>query len=233
MKTMINAAKSSVGWFQWGELLDWDWYSVTYMLTEMEQQQGWWQHNATHHTRRWEYPWVMQQLRPWGKQDMILDAGGGKSSMTLALARVAKQCTLVDIDQPSLDYMREHTEPEHELRLVYGDMAALPWDAPQFDKTVCISSLEHIGMKYVPIALKEMLRVTKPGGLVLLTTDIMWQSSDKQMSIPEWQWLVGQLGLTMPPIRSDTPIHAMIDVPPYVVAWAKLERAASLEERKE
>ena len=60
---------------------------------------------------------------------------------------------------------RERIPCEFEV----GDAEDLPYPNEYFDKVVCSSSLEHF--KNDVKALKEMNRVLKPNGVVILTTD--------------------------------------------------------------
>ncbi len=52
----------------------------------------------------------------------------------------------------------------------YADVRHLPFEDSSYDKVLSISTIEHIDDD--ALALHEMLRVLKPGGLLLLTTEL-------------------------------------------------------------
>jgi len=55
-------------------------------------------------------------------------------------------------------------------KFVKADMCALPFEDNYADYVECSDAIEHIGMRMVPTALKEMYRVLKPGGKLGLET---------------------------------------------------------------
>jgi SAM-dependent methyltransferase len=67
-------------------------------------------------------------------------------------------------------------------RFVHGDARAMTFQDNEFDVATCMSTIEHIGLVRTPYntdkiedpdgdfkAMKEMIRVVKPGGLIILT----------------------------------------------------------------
>lgn len=58
------------------------------------------------------------------------------------------------------------------LRLEVEDATALSYPDASFDNVVCVSVLEHIGHEQDAVALHEMWRVLRPGGILHLTTDV-------------------------------------------------------------
>jgi SAM-dependent methyltransferase len=58
------------------------------------------------------------------------------------------------------------------LELAVADAAALPYADATFDCCACISVLEHVGRGPDAAALAEIRRVLKPGGTLVLTTDV-------------------------------------------------------------
>ena len=58
------------------------------------------------------------------------------------------------------------------LDLAVADATALPYDDESFDGCACVSVLEHIGSGRDAVALSEMWRVLRPGGMLVLTTDV-------------------------------------------------------------
>lgn len=139
-------------------------------------------HREWHPHRFWEYASVLQQLTMLGvpRDAEMIDLGSGASFFDPLLARmypllcctdnmqygdisqeVAIQRQAYDISLPcwNLD-MQDMREG-----VIYG------WgDATnKFDVTMCISSVEHV--EDHDAAFGEMVRITKPGGLIFITSD--------------------------------------------------------------
>jgi len=151
-----------------------------------------------------EVPWVLRRLpRPLGR---LLDVG-------TAFAPIAYQRQLVrlaaderhgvDLAPFALDGVVSHA----------ADVRALPFEDASFDRVVCISTLEHIGLdteRYVGpdgrprdesgdlTALRELGRVAAPDGRVLVTVPggaagtFDWF---RQYSVEAWTRLVAGAGL--------------------------------------
>ncbi len=107
---------------------------------------------------------LAQQLSGWAPVSgaVALDVGGGPGWAAEALEELGARCVVVD---PDLGEIRSRGAPP--CRVVAGDGRALPVRSASVD--ICVSSnvLEHVAE---PEALAdEMLRVTRPGGTVLLS----------------------------------------------------------------
>jgi ubiquinone/menaquinone biosynthesis C-methylase UbiE len=91
----------------------------------------------------------------------VLEIGGGRSGMAALLYPQAEVVTL-DID-PSL-------APSHSGRanFVCGDARNLPFEDGSFDLATLFDVLEHIPEDHLATA--EAVRVTRPGGCVLVST---------------------------------------------------------------
>lgn len=70
--------------------------------------------------------------------------------------------------QPAIDLLN----PERNIKQVHGDALALPFEDNTFDRVVCVSVLEHIAEGHIK-ATQEAIRVLKPGGMALLTMDVV------------------------------------------------------------
>ncbi len=113
-----------------------------------------------------------------GVGDQVLEIGGGRSGMAFHLYPGADITTL-DID-PALAEQQPANAPS---RFVCGDARALPFADNSFDVVTLFDVLEHIVEDGA--AAREALRVTKPGGYVLVTTpDLNWH-------YPVHRWLRG------------------------------------------
>ncbi len=126
-----------------------------------------------HPSKRWEYPWALEQvsLHPGCR---VLDAGCGGSIFPCYLAHRGMRVSAVDYCLPPGIAGRD-TGVEY-LR---GDLCHLPFADQTFSLVFCISVLEHLPREKQPLALQELRRVLCPGGLLLLTTDFHRHAAEK------------------------------------------------------
>lgn len=143
-------------------------------------------HREWHPHRVWEYASMMQQLDELRvpKDAAIVDVGSGGSFFPPYLATVGGYRNLSLTD--SMGY-GDITKDVAIHRSHYGvvlplydllveDMAALPTD--EFDVTMCISTIEHVAADKHDKGLRELHRITKPGGYLFITSDFfrdLWQ----------------------------------------------------------
>jgi SAM-dependent methyltransferase len=116
---------------------------------------------------RWSRP-VAAEFVSWlpvPAQRAWLDVGCGTAAVTQAILRAAQPASVVGVD-PSDGYVgyarRYVTDPRASFEP--GDAMALPFAAPRFDAVV-----SGLVLNFVPdpaAAVREMARVTTPGGLV-------------------------------------------------------------------
>ncbi|KAK4617530.1 hypothetical protein CLAFUW4_12636 [Fulvia fulva] len=98
----------------------------------------------------------------------ILDIGSGPGSITIGFARLASEGHVIGGDiVPEVLKEGEALAKEQNIKNISFqqiDANALPFEDASFDITFCHQVLQHVGD---PVGiLKEMRRVTKPGGIV-------------------------------------------------------------------
>ena len=129
-----------------------------------------------------EYPWLISHIQPG--QGKFLDAGS-----TFNFGDILAHSVLADKDVYIYTYYPESNNfANKRISYVYGDLRELPFKDDCFDQVVCHSTLEHIDMdnsmygyeishlqdsqnksfEYLNV-IKELVRVAKPGGQILLT----------------------------------------------------------------
>lgn len=118
-------------------------------------------------SRYLELPETMQELaaRPG---ERVLDLASPKL-LAVALARDGVEVVSVDQLEPEIDAWRKLTAGEPRVALQVADGRALPFADADFDHAYSVSVLEHIPEPGDEQALRELARVTRPGGRVVVT----------------------------------------------------------------
>lgn len=111
-----------------------------------------------------------EPLNVTGVRPRVLDGGIGTGALSSALARVLPtrfKLDGVDLSFPMLERasgnLRDHANIDVTLR--HGDVRTLPYNDGVFDLAMTTHVLEHLVDPR--IALKELVRVLKPGGLLI------------------------------------------------------------------
>ncbi|MBA7646169.1 Ubiquinone biosynthesis O-methyltransferase [subsurface metagenome] len=145
--------------------------------------------------REWEYPWAILNSEI-SKETKILDVGSGWSLFPLYLATISDQITSIDISEKQMNTYSPFLANLLGKTVNYevGDALNLRYTDNSFDFVYCISVLEHLEeetnkngervnyhrKKLDRIAIREFLRVIKPGGNVILTFDYGTKNTDKR-----------------------------------------------------
>ncbi len=153
---------------------------ISEMVRYIKEKRLWaeWQYG----TRCWEYPWVLEN----GKFETglkCLDAGCGRSPIPAYLYGLGCEAHGLDYLQGEKgDYPDTYGIPKSwiktwDKKILYhhGTLFDAPFPDNTFDRITCLSVLEHILTPKAPHAhypaLKEMKRILKPGGLLIITVD--------------------------------------------------------------
>lgn len=115
-----------------------------------------------------EYPFVYSNinLQPGGQ---VLDVGPGASKLPVELASLGYKVWIIDLNEYPYPVNHPNFHP------VQGDMRKTSLSHDFFDRVTAISSIEHVGLEGEDNfdgdkkAIREIKRVLKPGGKVLLT----------------------------------------------------------------
>ncbi|HVN24553.1 MAG TPA: class I SAM-dependent methyltransferase [Syntrophorhabdales bacterium] len=109
---------------------------------------------------------VMELLDPVAGE-RILDAGCGTGVFTLEILAAGSSVVGIDLSLPML-YKAHVKAQSSRFSPVAADILRLPFKEQTFDKTVSITALEFI--ENGGVAVRELFRVTKAGGVVLVAT---------------------------------------------------------------
>lgn len=118
-------------------------------------------------SRYLELPWAFGRLgaRPG---ESVLDLASPKL-LAVYLARGGVEVTTVDQLEREIETWRAFGDGEEHLQLEVADGRALPHADASFDHAYSLSVLEHIPEDGDAAALRELARVVRPGGRVLIT----------------------------------------------------------------
>jgi len=125
--------------------------------------------STTNFIRRIEWRKMLEYLDP-KEDERILDIACGNGTLALKIAERRCEVHGIDISKDSIDTARRLAEREKiACQFKVGNAENLPYPNMSFDKIVCSSSLEHF--KNDISALKEMSRIIKPNGRLIITVD--------------------------------------------------------------
>ena len=115
--------------------------------------------------------------------ETVLDVGCGTGSLTFAIAERVAATAIVGIDTlaTSLDFARSIIPDAGRISFELADACALPFSESCFDRAVSALALNLVAD--APQAVREMVRVTKPGGTVAAT---LW---DMRGGLPHFRML--------------------------------------------
>lgn len=101
----------------------------------------------------------------------ILDAGCGRGETVLACARAGADVAGIDYSEAAVELTREMlAEVQPEAEIVVGDVTNLPWPDDSFDRVQFSDVIEHLDPPQTVPALRELRRVLRPGGYLLVHT---------------------------------------------------------------
>lgn len=157
-----------------------------------------------HWSRQFEWPWAIRE-GDFQKGHHVLDIGGGWSVVKYPIATRVNPgvVTTIDLDAEGMKQTALSAEAianytgVRNIVLLTGDARKLPYPDSSFDRVLCISMLEHVKEGREKI-LSEMLRVLRPGGLLLLTMDVCIEGKDLidfHMDTADAEGLVHSLGI--------------------------------------
>jgi ubiquinone/menaquinone biosynthesis C-methylase UbiE len=115
---------------------------------------------------------VLQYLQPHSGE-RILDVGCGVGTFAFHAAKAGAITTGIDYSSESINAARTLTERfglKDSTAFVVGSALALPFADASFDKIVSADFIEHITHDEKRQLLKELFRVLKPGGRIVIFT---------------------------------------------------------------
>lgn len=100
-------------------------------------------------------------IMPWARDADVLEVGCGTGLILRRVEPFARRATGIDISPGMLEVARERG-----LEVLEGNATELPFEDESFDLVYSFKVLAHV--KDIDLAFDEMLRVTRPGGRLVL-----------------------------------------------------------------
>ncbi|WP_246239636.1 glycosyltransferase [Paenibacillus anseongensis] len=114
------------------------------------------------------FNFLIEKIGPLRDQQ-ICEAGSGTGKISLRLAMDGAAVTLVDYSAQALEQSRmAFKQKDQQGEFVLADIRKMPIEANKHDLCWSAGVLEHFSLEEKVNILKEMARVTKPGGKVLV-----------------------------------------------------------------
>ena len=130
--------------------------------------------------RRVEFITTMNYIEKFAKKgDKILELGAGTGTYSIYLAKKGYRVEAVELSEHNLEILKINGEGEKNLTIRQGDAVELGmYSDDLFDVTLSLGPMYHIfNEKEMRSAIKEAVRVTKPGGIIIfsyLTNDAVF-----------------------------------------------------------
>lgn len=106
------------------------------------------------------------------KVDRILDVGYGGGTFIPMLSKIGKKVYGIDM-MPYPKKVNEILKKENiKAELTIGSIFKSPYKSNFFDRITCVSVLEHFRGKEINRAVKEMYRILKPGGYLVIGSPV-------------------------------------------------------------
>lgn len=130
--------------------------------------------------KQWEMRYVYQHIGDVCHK-MVCDIGGSLNPLLRLFAMKSGICHMYDLILPD-EALISPLAYNNLIKYERQDVCSLVCPDDTFDVVYSISTLEHVANKHS--ALSEMIRVTKPGGLVICTCDALCHDLDYQLEDP-------------------------------------------------
>ena len=112
---------------------------------------------------------VLARLRPIAGET-ILDIGCGNARDMIRILEAGARIVGIDLSEGMIDQARRELQAagHRDVRLDVGDATQMPFPDASFDKVLCSEVIEHI--PDADAAVREIRRVLKPGGMLVIST---------------------------------------------------------------
>ncbi len=153
-------------------------------------------YNSLNPTRLWLHQsrrnWILRVLNAYDTGNFVSAAeiGPGSGIYLQELAARSQSVLAIDIDATFLDRAVQVSAAHPNIRVLRDDIRNSALDSRSLDLILCTEVVEHI--QDSESAFREMWRLLRPGGLLILTTPQRWSSMELVARIalsPALVWL--------------------------------------------
>jgi len=104
------------------------------------------------------------------RHDRVLDAGCGSGRNISILSPLVQEIVGIDYSEEMVKRAQERVGGEdlHNAKVIQGDVTFLQLPSAGFDKVICTSVLQYLDRESCAVALRELVRVCKPGGRLVI-----------------------------------------------------------------
>ncbi|GEM_PF-1435311 len=126
-----------------------------------------------------------------GDGDMILDIGCGNGRVYQLFENLQVSYTGIDQSEELIKIARNKFP---NVTFDVGEMTVLPYPDQSFSVVLCVAAFNHLPDETSRLAsLREMRRVLKPGGIILMTNwNVLSDSAEKYIEKGKWQTVGGR-----------------------------------------
>jgi ubiquinone/menaquinone biosynthesis C-methylase UbiE len=123
--------------------------------------------NLVNHPDEWQLD-LAKKIRSVVRNGSLLEAGCGYGVTSLLVGEDAQR-TLLDLEPKAIEIAKEIFKVVgHRATFVVGDLFRMGFQDNSFDVVFNAGVLEHFNFKERVAALSEMVRITKPGGKIIV-----------------------------------------------------------------
>lgn len=113
---------------------------------------------------------AMQERYPWPENAIVADIGGGTGLFTFHICNCAKKVLLIDPSDAMLRVAKEKSAGHScdNVEMVKGAFPGCGLVADSIDIIVMLGTIQYLAREDQPVALREIYRCLKPGGLAFM-----------------------------------------------------------------
>lgn len=134
-------------------------------------------------------------LKKLSESDLVLDLGCGYGRVAIELAKKAQKIIGIDISQENIELAERMYRQVGNLEFYKMNAVELSFPAEMFDVTICVQNGISSFKEDPHLLLKEALRVTKKGGVLLFSSysDKIWEDRLDWFRIQADEKLLGEI----------------------------------------
>ncbi len=152
-----------------------------------------------HWSRQVEWPWVLRH-GDFDRPHQVLEVSGGHTVLKFEIARRCREVVDTEFEDHMVPVVKDLVRlmGAGNVSVRWADVTALPFPDGSFDRVVCVSTLEHMPGDWGK-GVRELVRVLRPGGVLLLTLDVRLEGptvNNFYVDLGNVGEVVGPLGIT-------------------------------------